>query len=283
MIMVGDRGMITSARIADLRELPGMAWITCLRGPAIKKLMADGGPLQLSLFDEQDLAEIEFPGYPAERLICCRNPFLAAERARKRQDLLAATEQDLGKIAARVAAGRIKDPAAIGLRAGKVLNKRKMPSTSPSRSPKAASAGSATPPPSTPRRSPTGSTSSAPRYRRKPSTRPASWPPTRDWSALSATSAPSKPTIWTCAHLAPARRPRQSPRADLHARLLPHPAPPQSLGAAHLHRRAPTPARELRSPRQDAQRPPKPGHPARPDPAGSASTASATSSPTWPP
>jgi hypothetical protein len=126
MIMVGDRGMITSARIADLRELEGMAWITCLRGPAINKLMADGGPLQLSLFDEQDLAEIESPDYPGERLICCRNPFLAAERARKRQDLLAATEQDLGKIAAQVAAGRIKDPAAIGLRAGKVLNKRKM-------------------------------------------------------------------------------------------------------------------------------------------------------------
>jgi Transposase DDE domain len=126
MIMVGDRGMITSARIADLRELEGMAWITCLRGPAIKKLMADGGPLQLSLFDEQDLAEIDSPDYPGERLICCRNPFLAAERARKRQDLLAATEQDLGKIAAQVAAGRIKDPAAIGLRAGKVLNKRKM-------------------------------------------------------------------------------------------------------------------------------------------------------------
>jgi hypothetical protein len=126
MIMVGDRGMITSARIADLRELEGMAWITCLRGPAIKKLMADGGALQLSLFDQQDLAEIESPDYPGERLICCRNPFLAAERARKRQDLLAATEQDLGKIAAQVAARRIKDPAAIGLRAGKVLNKRKM-------------------------------------------------------------------------------------------------------------------------------------------------------------
>jgi len=126
MIMVGDRGMITSARIKDLRELEGMAWITCLRGPAIKRLMAGGAPLQLSLFDEQDLAEIESPDYPGERLICCRNPVLAEERARKRADLLAATEQDLGKIAAQVAAGRIKDPAAIGLRAGKVLNKRKM-------------------------------------------------------------------------------------------------------------------------------------------------------------
>jgi hypothetical protein len=126
MIMVGDRGMITSARIRDLRKLEGMAWITCLRAPAIKKLMADGGPLQLSLFDEQDLAEITSPDYAGERLIACRNPFLAAERARKRADLLAATEGDLAKIAAQVQAGRLKDPAAIGLRAGKVLNKRKM-------------------------------------------------------------------------------------------------------------------------------------------------------------
>jgi len=126
MIMVGDRGMITSARIKALRELEGMAWITCLRGPAIRKLMADDGPLQLSLFDEQDLAEISSPDYPGERLIACRNPVLAAERARKRADLLAATEGDLAKIAAQVTAGRIKDPAVIGLRAGKVLNKRKM-------------------------------------------------------------------------------------------------------------------------------------------------------------
>src|SRR5262249_34927705 len=126
MIMVGDRGMITSARIKALRELEGMAWITCLRGPAIRKLMADDGPLQLSLFDEQDLAEISSPDYPGERLIACRNPVLAAERARKRAALLAATEGDLAKIAAQVTAGRIKDPAVIGLRAGKVLNKRKM-------------------------------------------------------------------------------------------------------------------------------------------------------------
>ncbi|HXZ72211.1 MAG TPA: IS1634 family transposase [Streptosporangiaceae bacterium] len=126
MIMVGDRGMITSARIKALREVEGMAWITCLRGPAIKKLMADDGPLQLSLFDEQDLAEITSPDYPGERLIACRNPVLAAERARRRTGLLAATEDDLGKVAAQAATGRIKDPAAIGLRAGKVLNKRKM-------------------------------------------------------------------------------------------------------------------------------------------------------------
>ena len=126
MIMVGDRGMITSARIKDLRKLEGMAWITCLRGPAIKRLMADDGPLQLSLFDEQDLAEITTPDFPGERLICCRNPVLAAERARKRLDLLTATEADLGKIAARAAAGRIKDPDKIGIAAGKVISKRKV-------------------------------------------------------------------------------------------------------------------------------------------------------------
>jgi hypothetical protein len=125
MIMVGDRGMITSARIRALRALEGMSWITCLRGPAIKKLMNDG-PLQLSLFDEQDLAEITSGDFPGERLICCRNPVLAQERARKREDLLQATEEDLRKIAARVTAGRLKDPDKIGLAAGKVINKRKV-------------------------------------------------------------------------------------------------------------------------------------------------------------
>ena len=126
MIMVGDRGMITSARIKDLRELAGMAWITCLRHPAIKKLMAGDGPLQLSLFDEQDLAEISSGDFPGERLIACRNPFEAAKRARTRQELLQATEADLGAIAARVAAGRLKDPDKIGVAAGKIVNKRKV-------------------------------------------------------------------------------------------------------------------------------------------------------------
>jgi hypothetical protein len=126
MIMVGDRGMITSARIKDLRQLEGMTWITCLRHPAIKKLMADDGPLQLSLFDEQDLAEITSPDFPDERLIACRNPFEAAKRARTRESLLQATEAELAKIAARVAAGRVKDPDKIGVQAGKVINKRKV-------------------------------------------------------------------------------------------------------------------------------------------------------------
>ena len=118
--------MITSARIKDLQELEGMAWITCLRHPAIKKLMAGDGPLQLSLFDEQDLAEISSGDFPGERLIACRNPFEAAKRVRTRQALLAATEADLGKIAAQVAAGRVKDPDKIGIRAGKIISKRKV-------------------------------------------------------------------------------------------------------------------------------------------------------------
>jgi Transposase DDE domain len=127
MVMVGDRGMITSARIRALRELDGTyAWITALRAPAIRKLMADDGPLQLSLFDEQDLAEITSGDFPGERLIACRNPALAGERARKREDLLAATEKLLAPVIARVAAGRLSGAAAIGEKAGEVLNKHKM-------------------------------------------------------------------------------------------------------------------------------------------------------------
>jgi hypothetical protein len=126
LVMVGDRGMITSARIRVLKEAGGLSWITCLRAPAIRKLAAGDGPLQLSLFDQQDLAEISHPDYPGERLIACRNPLLAAERARKREDLLRATEEDLAKVAAQAAAGRIKGKDKIGLRAGRVINKHKM-------------------------------------------------------------------------------------------------------------------------------------------------------------
>jgi hypothetical protein len=125
-VMVGDRGMITSARINALKEIPGMAWLTCLRAPAIKKLAGGGGPLQMSLFDTQDLAEISHPDYPGERLIACHNPFLAAERAAHRQRLLAATEAELTKIKAMVDAGRLADAARIGVRVGKVINKRKV-------------------------------------------------------------------------------------------------------------------------------------------------------------
>src|SRR5947208_3561004 len=132
MVMVGDRGMITSARIAALnqagdgtqREDP-YGWITALRAPAIKKLMADGGPLQLSLFDEQNLAEITSPDYPGERLIACRNPVLAADRARTREELLAATEKLLAPIIARVAAGKLTGAGPIGVEVGKVISRYK--------------------------------------------------------------------------------------------------------------------------------------------------------------
>jgi hypothetical protein len=127
MVMVGDRGMITSARIDALRELDAdYAWITALRAPAIKKLMADDGPLQPSLFDEQDLAEITSTDFPGERLIACRNPALAAERARKREDLLAATEKLLAPVIARAAAGKLAGKAEIGKKVGEVIGKYKM-------------------------------------------------------------------------------------------------------------------------------------------------------------
>ena len=132
MVMVGDRGMITSARIAALNQAEdgtprpdAYGWITALRAPAIKKLMADDGPLQLSLFDQQDLAEITSPDYPGERLIACRNPVLAADRARTRKDLLAATEKLLAPILARVQAGRLTGAGPIGVEVGKVISRYK--------------------------------------------------------------------------------------------------------------------------------------------------------------
>jgi hypothetical protein len=132
MVMVGDRGMITKARIGALNTagdgtpLEGgdaYGWITALRAPAIGKLMADDGPLQMSLFDQQGLAEITSPDYPGERLVACRNPVLAADRARKREELLAATEKLLAPLIARVQAGRLTGAAEIGVAAGKVINK----------------------------------------------------------------------------------------------------------------------------------------------------------------
>jgi hypothetical protein len=126
LVLVGDRGMITSARIAALRELGGTGWLTALRAPQIAALAADQGPLQLSLFDQQDLAEITHPDYPGERLIACRNPLLAAERARKRAELLTATEALLAPITAAVADGRLVGADRIGLRVGKVVHKYKV-------------------------------------------------------------------------------------------------------------------------------------------------------------
>jgi hypothetical protein len=126
LIMVGDRGMITGTRIDDLRKLPGMDWVTALKAPAIAALAKDDGPLQMSLFDTCNFAEISHPEYPGERLICCHNPFLAAERARKREELLADTERALAQIKTPVNAGRLRDPDKIGIKVGKVINKRKV-------------------------------------------------------------------------------------------------------------------------------------------------------------
>jgi hypothetical protein len=126
IIMVGDRGSITKVRIGQLQALPGAGWITALRAPSIAALARDDGPLQMSLFDDQNLAEITDPRYPGERLICCRNPALAAQRAASRQSLLAATEEELDTIRASVQAGRLKDPDKIGIKLGKVINKRKV-------------------------------------------------------------------------------------------------------------------------------------------------------------
>ena len=125
VVMVGDRGMITQTRIDDLKNLPGAGWVTALRAPAIRKL-AEAGAIQMSLFDETDLAEITSPEYPDERLVVCRNPALAIERTRKRRELLAVTDTALDKIVASVTAGRLKDPGVIGMRVGRVVNRYKM-------------------------------------------------------------------------------------------------------------------------------------------------------------
>ena len=126
MVMVRDRGMITSARIDALRTETDLGWLTALRAPAIKQLATADGPLQPTLFDQQDLAEISHPDYPGERLIACRNPFLATERGRKRAELLTATEDTLAPVLAAVQAGRLAGADRIGLRVGQILNKYKM-------------------------------------------------------------------------------------------------------------------------------------------------------------
>jgi hypothetical protein len=127
LVMVGDRGMITSARIDAIGDDEDchLGWITALRAPAIKKLLA-AGVLQPTLFDQTDLAEITSPDYPDERLVACRNPLLATERARKRGELLDATQQLLEQVAARVAAGSLTGADQIGIKVGEVINKYKI-------------------------------------------------------------------------------------------------------------------------------------------------------------
>lgn len=124
VVLVGDRGMITKTRIADLKEI-GYDWITALRASDIQHLYEDGC-FQLSLFDQQDIVEIEHPDYPDERLGVCRNPLMTEERRRNREQLLAITEANLEKIRQRVEAGRLVSADKIGLAVGKVIAKNKM-------------------------------------------------------------------------------------------------------------------------------------------------------------
>ena len=127
VVLVGDRGMLTGARIReDLQGIDGLRWITTLRAPTIGKLIVAGRVAQ-ALFDERDLAEISSPDFPGERLIVCRNPVLAEQRRRKRQELLAATEQKLTPIVTATQRSKepLRGPGAIGMRVGKVINQHK--------------------------------------------------------------------------------------------------------------------------------------------------------------
>ncbi len=125
VVMVGDRGMLTSARIEELEKVGGVSWISALRAPQIRALV-EGGSLQLSIFDQRNLAEITDPAFPNERLVVCKNPLLAAERERKREDLLRATEAKCKPIEERVAAGKLRGKDRIGLAVGKVIDRHKV-------------------------------------------------------------------------------------------------------------------------------------------------------------
>jgi hypothetical protein len=131
VVWVGDRGMITGAQVRHLQQQAGVSWITALRAPAIQKLVEEGA-IQLSLFDTQNLVEVQDPRYPGERLVVCYNPWLGQKRAKKREDMLAATEKELAKVAAMVARGAeggragLQGAAAIGERVGRVVNRYAM-------------------------------------------------------------------------------------------------------------------------------------------------------------
>jgi transposase len=128
VVMVGDRGMITQARIEGDLKPAGIDWITALKAPQIQQLAAEGGPLQLSFFDERDLAEIVSPDFPGERLVVCKNHALAEERGRKRDELLDATEQDLKKVQKRIESKRkpLRGADEIGLAVGKIIGRYKV-------------------------------------------------------------------------------------------------------------------------------------------------------------
>jgi len=236
------------------------AWITALRAPAIKKLMADGGPQQLSLFDEQDLAEISSPEFPGERLVACRNPALAADRARKREDLLQATEKLLAPLIARVRSGKLAGAAKIGVEAGKVISKYKTgkhfnliitdDSLAVTRDQSRIDAEAAldgffvlrTPVPAARLDAPGVVTA----YKNLARVE-------RDFRYIKSGDLDLRPVF----HRLKERV--KSPRADLHARLLPHLAPAQSLGTIDVHRREPARPRQSRRPGSPLRRHPGQG------------------------
>ena len=290
MVMVGDRGMITSARIAALNQAEdgtqrpdadAYGWITALRAPAIRKLMADDGPLQLSLFDEQDLAEITSPDFPGERLVACRNPALAADRARKREDLLAATEKLLAPLLARVAAA-LAGAGPIGVEVGKVISRYNTgkhfavtitdTTLAIERRQDQIDAEAAldgfyvlrTPVPASELGARRGG------RLQEPQIRGAGLPPHQIRRPGPAAGVP------------PAGGTRPGARADLHARLLPHLAPAPRLGAIYLHPTRNRPPRTTRSPPPAARRPPRPRPPASTTRPGSPTAASAACWSTWP-
>jgi len=125
MVMVGDRGMISQKAIDEMRDIDGIGWITALKSASIRVLI-EQGHLQLGLFDERNLLQLSSPDYPGERLVACRNPELAKLRAHKREELLAATEINLAKIKARVAAAKLAGQDKIGVRVGKIVNQYKV-------------------------------------------------------------------------------------------------------------------------------------------------------------
>ena len=131
VVWVADRGMLTGAQVEKLREIAGSHWVSALRAPTIQQLV-EAGSLQLSLFDKQNLAEVTDPRYPGERLVVCHNPFLEEKRAKKREDMLLATEKELAKVAAMADRGAVggraglQGAAAIGERVGRVVNKYQM-------------------------------------------------------------------------------------------------------------------------------------------------------------
>ncbi|MEO8743685.1 MAG: IS1634 family transposase, partial [Candidatus Dormiibacterota bacterium] len=125
VVLVGDRGMLTSARIEALKQVGGMGWISALRSTQIEALV-NSGDLQLGIFDERNLAEISSPKFPGERLVVCKNPALAQDRARKREELLLATEGELDKVVEAGKAGRLKGKDETGLRVGKIIGRYKV-------------------------------------------------------------------------------------------------------------------------------------------------------------